>query len=108
MSKLKGLLSTIGLLGLLVSDAILITICFICSQIWWGCFFSCITLLVLIFEGLSYLLTGKTISQHWWAWSLKNPKQAWWSLGALASFLLAMNFLALHLAAPLIAQWFGQ
>lgn len=106
--SLKGILSTIGLVGLIVFDVILITICFLCGQIWWGCFFSSITALVLIFELTSYLITGKTISQHWWAWSKTNPKQAWWSLGALASFLLAMDSLALHLAAPLIAQWFGQ
>ena len=105
--SLKGVLSTIGLEGLIVFDALLITICGICGQWWWMNFFIGITLLVLIFEGLSYLTTGKTISQHWWAWSKTNPKQAWWSLGALASFLLAMNFLALHLAAPLLAQLFG-
>lgn len=105
--NLKGILSTIGLVGLIVFDALLITICGICKQWWWMNFFIGITLLVLIFEGLSYLTTGKTISQHWWAWSLKKPKQAWWSLGALVSFLLAMNFLALHLAAPLIAKFFG-
>lgn len=105
--SLKGVLSSLGLIGLIVFDAILIAICFICSQLWWAYFFIGITLLVLIFEGVSYWLTGKTISQHWWAWSKTNSKMAWWSLGALLSFLLAMNFLALHLAAPLIAGLFG-
>jgi hypothetical protein len=105
--SLKSVLSTIGLVGLIVFDAILIAICGICHQWWWMNFFISITLLVLIFEGLSYLITGKTISQHWWAWSEKKPKQALWSLGALVSFLLAMNFLALHLAAPMLAKVFG-
>lgn len=105
--SLKGVLSSLGLIGLIVFDVILITICFICGQLWWAYFFIGITLLVGAFEGVSYWLTGKTISQHWWAWSKMNAKMAWWSLAALLAFLLAMNSLALHLAAPLIANLFG-
>lgn len=105
--NLKGILSTIGLVGLLVFDAVLIAICFICQQYWWAFFFIGITALVGIFEGLSYCVTGKTISQWWWYWATKDTTSAWWSVGALASFLLAMGFLGLHLAAPLLARLFG-
>ena len=106
--NLKGILSTIGLVGLLVFDALLIAICGFCHQWWWMWFFISITALVGIFETTSYILTGKTISQHWWAWSKIDKKNALWSLAALAAFLIAMNMLALHLAAVLIAQLFGQ
>ena len=105
--SLKGIFSSIGLIGLLVFDAALITICFICQQYWWAFFWIGITALVCLFEGLSYAVTGHTISQHWWIWSQKDKKNAWWSLGGIVAFLLSMNFLALHLLAPLLAQLFG-
>lgn len=107
MSKLKGLLSTIGLVGLLAFDAILIAICFICHQFFWAFAFITITSTIGIFEGLSYCITGKTISQHWWVWSQENPKMMWWSLGGLVAFSLAMASLVLHLAAPILAKLFG-
>ena len=105
--NLKGILSTIGLVGLIAFDAILIAIVGFCHQWWWMWFFISITALVGAFETTSYILTGKTISQHWWAWCKTDKKSALWSLVALAAFLLAMNCLALHLAAVLIAQVFG-
>lgn len=105
--NLKGWLSTIGLVGLITFDAILIAICGFSHQWWWMWFFISITALVGIFETTSYLLTGKTISQHFWAWSKTSKKAAWWSLAAAAAFLIAMNMLVLHLVSPLIAQLFG-
>lgn len=104
--SLKGWLSTIGLVGLIVFDLILIVICFLCHQGWWGFFFIGITALVGIFEILSYIITGKTISQHWWAWETENTTMKWAALGALVAFLLAINSLAIHLLSPLLAQWF--
>ena len=104
--SLKGIFSTIGLVGLITFDVILIAICGFSHQWWWMNFFIGITALVGIFETTSYILTGKTISQHWWAWSQTSKKTAIWSLAALLSFLIAMNMLALHLIAPLLAKIF--
>lgn len=105
--NLKGWLSTIGLTGLLIFDALLIAICFICHQPFWAFFWIGITALVGLFEGLAYCVTGHTISQLWWAWSKENKKMMWWSLAAGFCFIMAMNMLLLHLWAPLIAQLFG-
>ena len=105
--SLKGIFSSIGLIGLILFDAILIAICFICHQLWWAYFFIGITALVIIFEIVSKITTGKTISQHWWAWSQENKKMKWWSIAGIIAFLLAMNSLALHLLAPILAKLFG-
>jgi len=103
----KPILSTIGLVGLIFFDVCLIAICFICHQYWWAFFWIGITALVGMFEGLSYCVTGHTISQWWWIWSESSPQMMWWSLAAAFCFYAAMTCLLLHLISPILAKLAG-
>lgn len=48
----------------------------------WGWLFVLVVCTVIAFEVYSVLTSKKTISQHFWAFSRKNPKTAWKILGA--------------------------
>jgi hypothetical protein len=46
--------------------------------------------------------SGKTVSQHFWAFSLLHPVKAWVTIGCM---LIAWLGLLVHLASKMIASW---
>lgn len=84
---------TIALIGLIVFDVALLTTLAIFQQWYWLFFFVTITATVGIFEGLSYLEKGKTISQQYYQFRKDHPIG---SLVALLFFGLAMASLIIH------------
>lgn len=89
-------LRTVGLIGLLVFDVALIVFLSIMKVWWWAVFFGGITFLVIMFEILSFLDKGKTISQQYWKFREEHPVA---SLVAMILFGAAMASLILHLLA---------
>lgn len=65
------------------------------GRIFWVITMSAIGAIVGISELLSKMITGLTISKHFWAWSLKHRRTAWIVLGLL---LLGWLSLLIHLA----------
>jgi hypothetical protein len=51
-------------------------------------------IILAIFEGISYLKTGRTLSQLFWKWKDENPKNKWW---LLAGMIIFWTYLMLHL-----------
>lgn len=52
-----------------------------------------------LLEYISYEVTGDTVSQHFWKWSVNNKREAWITLGCmLAGWLM----LLLHLSWEMI------
>lgn len=91
--KWKEILFVLVLVGGLLIPAFL-------AQQWWlfatfGMFF-CVFGFV---EWLAVKVSGKTVSQHFWAFSLINKKMAWAVLGCM---LLAWLALLWHLAAKML------
>ena len=74
---------------------------------WWAIMMAIIAATVGITEGISKLVTGKTISHQFWAWSIAkdaagkfiNRWKAWLVLGSLQVAWLALLW---HLAAKLL------
>lgn len=50
----------------------------------WDWFIISIAILVVIWELASRLITGKTLSEHFWAYNQSHPKKKWVYLGLLA------------------------
>lgn len=65
----------------------------------WGIFFSCVVLLLAIFEGIAKLTTDRTLSQQFWAFSKKDKVKA---VVVLVCMLAAWGLLLTHLAAKLL------
>lgn len=65
------------------------------ARIFWLSTMSMIGLVIIASEILSKISTGRTISQHFWVWSLAHPSTAWLVLGLL---FLGWLILLLHLA----------
>jgi len=68
---------------------------------WWAVTMGTIALIVALSEIISKLVTGKTISQQFWAWSITvgNRWKAWLLLGSLQVAWLALLW---HLASKLL------
>ena len=69
------------------------------GRIFWLVTMATIGTTVGVSEIVSKISTGKTISNHFWTWSLIHPGTAWLVLGLLA---LGWGSLLLHLAWKLI------
>jgi hypothetical protein len=85
---------TIGLIGLIFFDiCLLVTLAIFNEWFWFFCFVT-ITTTVGVFEGLSYTVYGKTISQQYYKFRKEHPVG---SLLGLIFFGLSMASLILHL-----------
>lgn len=69
------------------------------GRVFWIITMGIIGLTVVTSELVSKLVTGHTISQHFWAWSLNHPSTAWLVIGLLA---FGWGSLLLHLSWKLI------
>lgn len=86
----------IGLIGFLIIPFAFLTGK---GRIYWLITMSTIGLTVVSMEVFSKVTTGKTISNHFWTWSLIHPETAWIVLFAL---LIGWLILLVHLAWKLI------
>jgi len=71
------------------------------GRIYWLVMMSIIGIILGTTEIVSVLDTGKTISQHFWDWSLAHPSSAWVALGLLA---FGWGVLLVHLAWKLLKK----
>lgn len=85
---------TVGLVMLIVFDIALLTTLAFYKQWYWTFFFATVTSTVGLFEGLSKLEVGKTISQQFYKFRDEHPVA---SLLALVFFALSMAGLFIHL-----------
>lgn len=87
-TSIKEVIFIIALLALLVLP-------FLIFKLWWWfwCFLT-IGIVVAVFELVASLVTGKTISQQFWAWSSVSGWKKWVIVGML---ILGWAFLILHL-----------
>lgn len=60
----------------------------------WSYFFASLALLVAGFEGASYLILHKTLTQTWWAYMVDHVAGGWLRLGLI---LFAIVVLIVHL-----------
>jgi len=75
---------------LLILALLALAVPFIIAKLWWWMWFWFVLAAVLaIVEGVAFLVTGKTISQQFWAWR-KNPNtpawQKWAIFGGMVAF----------------------
>lgn len=85
---------TVGLVMLITFDVALLVTLSLYKQWYWVFFFGTVTTTVGLFEGLSKLEKGKTISQQYYKFREEHPIP---SLLALIFFALAMAGLFIHL-----------
>ena len=64
---------------------------------WWVGFWLVIASALAIAEALSFFITGKTLSQKFWAWKDDELTKAWKKWLILAGMLVFWTYLILHL-----------
>lgn len=81
---------------ILIAVFLVFIVPFIIAKLWWWvAFWGAIALVLGGFELASFLITGKTISQRFWAWKKTAPKwQKYLILGGMISF---WTYLICHL-----------
>jgi hypothetical protein len=84
----------VSLITLIIGGVATIAMCAIAKLYFWMVLFTLIFLSVLLFELLSFLLDGRTISTRFKHFGMQSP---WFAWGILFSFLLAMLSLIVHL-----------
>lgn len=90
-----GIARTVGLISMIVFDVALIALMFWQGILFWAWFFVGVTTLVIIYEIVAKITTGKTISTQYKEFAQKHPV---WAYTGLALFALSMASLVLHLA----------
>lgn len=85
-----GILRTTGLVVMIVCAVISTALLFIFGEIWWGCFWSCVILLVGAFEIAAYITNKKTISTMYKEFIQKHPVIGRLIIGLFAIALLGL------------------
>jgi len=78
-----------------IAAVVLLVAAFWNGSEWWDWFIISLAVVVAIWELLLRLFTGKTLSQHFWAYNEQHPKGKWVRIGILA---VAWAGLLVHLA----------
>lgn len=90
-----GITRTVALIVMMVGAAIANGLLYWRGEIWWATFWSLIIALVVVYEVLSTIFKGKTISTQYKEFIQRQP---FWGYTILAILCIALNALILHLA----------
>lgn len=65
--------------------------------LWWFIFWNVVTLVVVAFEIVSKITTGRTMTQHIRKWAKEDPKRLWIGRAVVLSFSIGAACLVFHL-----------
>lgn len=66
----------------LVIALLMLAVPFVLAKLWWWvAFWGALAIVLIIFEIAAKIITGKTISQQFWAWRETAPKWLKWLIG---------------------------
>lgn len=65
--------------------------------VWWGFFWAMVTFSVMVFEGLSVMVTGRTLTRHIKQWGKESERNKWIARGIVVSFAIGASLLMIHL-----------
>jgi len=83
---------------LVIGMFIVILVPFILAKLWWWvALWATVALVLGIFEIVSYLVTGKTISQQFWKWSKDPSTPLWKRWSCFGGMIIFWLFLLAHL-----------